>query len=424
MARPILSPKIEMTALMLAIRLGHNRIAKLLLERGANARWRRPKDRATALHVCAEFANVEMIHAIATSRGKVEAANISGDTPVIVAVRRGHAEMVRVLAELGACVKTATKTGATPVFIAAHQGHVEIVRVLAELGACVKTAANRGHTPVFIAAHNGHVETVRVLAELGACVKTPDKDGRTPLFAAAHNGHAKVIRLLVQELKADLTTPGGFRPLATSAEGAHFEATKTLLLLGGPVAVRDLKQRSHVTGDTRQLRADLQAWAADALVQHRIFLSTFLFGCTVHGQETTVEETTSTIPIPPSAHGLLQAEHGLPPTVVGETAPMRYIDGNRVVITTETTLTSTAITTVATTARTTNPILPMLEGLPNILESIAGYAGVMTGHELRRTWEMGPAIAEIDWAAFDEDLDGGHDEEETDEDEFWNNLNE
>ena len=41
-------------------------------------------------------------------------------------------------------------------------------------------------------------------------------------------------------------------------------------------------QRSTAYGNTRQLRADLQAWAADALVQHRKFTSTFLFGCSAH----------------------------------------------------------------------------------------------------------------------------------------------
>ena len=43
----------------------------------------------------------------------------------------------------------------------------------------------------------------------------------------------------------------------------------------------------------------------------------------------------------------------------------------------------------------------MLEGLPNILELVAGYAGVVTGSELRRTRAMGPAIAMGDWAAHD-----------------------
>ena len=97
------------TALMRAITLGRNNIAKLLLERGADVHARRPHNSMTALRMAA---------------------------------MRGNVETVGVLAELGACVKTPKNNGATPVFIAAQIGHTEMVRVLAELGACVKTPNN------------------------------------------------------------------------------------------------------------------------------------------------------------------------------------------------------------------------------------------------------------------------------------------
>ena len=94
------------------------------------------------------------------------------------------------------------------------------------------------------------MEVVRLLAELGASVKTPNNAGWTPL--------------------------------AICADEAHFQTTQTLLLLGAPVTVRDLKQYSANAGDTRQLRADIQAWAADALTQHRTFHDTFLHGTSAH----------------------------------------------------------------------------------------------------------------------------------------------
>uniref|UniRef100_A0A7S2D2Y1 Ankyrin repeat domain-containing protein n=1 Tax=Florenciella parvula TaxID=236787 RepID=A0A7S2D2Y1_9STRA len=172
---------------------------------------------------------------------------------------------------------------------------------------------------------------------LGACVKTP-ANGVTPACIAAKQGHAKVIRLLA-DLKADLTatTNGGNTPLYFCAGKAHFEATKALLLLGAPITAKDLKQRSNATGNTRQLRADLQAWAADALVQHRAFHGTFLTGCFAH------------------------------------TTPMD----------------------------TTNPHLPLLAGMPGFLEKIAAFVGIVVGAELRRTRAVGPAIAAIDWAPHD-----------------------
>ena len=50
---------VKVTALMLAVRLGRNRIANLLLERGSDVHARVPFFGATAVHIGAEFGNVE-----------------------------------------------------------------------------------------------------------------------------------------------------------------------------------------------------------------------------------------------------------------------------------------------------------------------------------------------------------------------------
>ena len=124
--------------------------------------------------------------------------------------------------------------------------------MLAELGANIETPMNGGHTPVYAAAQFGHAYVVTLLAELGANIETADNDGTTPL-----------------EISAD----GG--PL-------NLKSTQALLLLGAPINVRDLRQLTNARSNTRQLRADLQAWAVDALTQHRTFHDTFLFGCSAH----------------------------------------------------------------------------------------------------------------------------------------------
>ena len=73
-----------------------------------------------------------------------------------------------------------------------------------------------------------------------------------------------------------------FQASQPSVPSRLFQATQTLLLLGAPVTVRDLKQYTSSKSDTSALRADLQAWAADALTQHRTFHDTFLHGCSAH----------------------------------------------------------------------------------------------------------------------------------------------
>ena len=74
------------TALKLAVGLGRNRIAKLLLERGADVRDLRGP---TAVFVGADFGNVEMVVALAAAGGDVNAVTTGGLTPIWIGERRG-----------------------------------------------------------------------------------------------------------------------------------------------------------------------------------------------------------------------------------------------------------------------------------------------------------------------------------------------
>ena len=49
-----------------------------------------------------------------------------------------------------------------------------------------------------------------------------------------------------------------------------------------------------------------------------------------------------------------------------------------------------------------NPVLPLIAGIPDVLERVAGFVGVVVGAELRRTRAVGHAIEAIDWNAADD----------------------
>ena len=70
------------TALMLAIRLGRNHIARLLLERGADVHARASSG-ATPLYVSADVGDVEMIQALVAVGGDVHATENDGATPIL-----------------------------------------------------------------------------------------------------------------------------------------------------------------------------------------------------------------------------------------------------------------------------------------------------------------------------------------------------
>ena len=75
------------TALMLAVGLGHNRIAKLLLERGAGVHTRGPFG-TTAMYFGARFGNVEMIAALVDAGGDVNVADARGASPMWIGKSR------------------------------------------------------------------------------------------------------------------------------------------------------------------------------------------------------------------------------------------------------------------------------------------------------------------------------------------------
>ena len=173
-------------------------------------------------------------------------------------------------------------------------------------------------------------------------------------------------------------------------------ATKTLFLLGAPVTAEDLKQRTNARRDTTLLRADLQTWSANALVRHRIFRNTFLFGVWAHESHT---QTSHTEPLvtrvePPNS---LSVSLSAPITTSQMTA--RYFvaagehKGAKVEVTTTTTLTNAEMTTVTTTARTSNPNLPMLNveavlAKVRVVRNI--YAAASTTSILRTTRALRP----------------------------------
>jgi hypothetical protein len=270
---------------------------------------------------------------------KVDTPTKDGRTPVYAAAFAGHAGVLRVLHELGAKVETRDKDGHTPIHVAAMEDHAEMVRVLHELGGKVEAQDKDGHTPIHVAALAGHVETLRVLHELGAKVESQNKLGATPVYMAVIQGHVPVLSLLAKLGANVVTSPGfGSTPLRLSVGLADLEMAKALILLGAPITIEDLRQHNNFKGDACQLRHYLQAWAADALVQHRTFHGTFLVGCCAR----------------------------------------------------------------TPTAPTTDQCLPILAGKPGLLEKIAAFAGVMVGEELRRTRAVGPAIAAVDWELHDE----------------------
>ena len=91
-----------------------------------------------------------------------------GDTLLCVAARGGHVGVVRLLMGVeGVDVNQAGARGQTPLILASRKGYEDLVRVLVEGGANVGKATPKGTTPLALARKYGHDGVVEVLERAG-----------------------------------------------------------------------------------------------------------------------------------------------------------------------------------------------------------------------------------------------------------------
>lgn len=192
------------TPLLVAARMGHNKIIDLMIDRGA----------------------------------KVHQLNLAGSSALLRAVSNGRRRAAKRLLELGVDVNLANKKGMTPLIAASYTGKSNIVTMLMENGADATAVDSSGKGPLVYAAGKGYLKIVKMLmatdkidinkkygnnltalmwaaghgndvpetegiaiAELfldqGADLNAVDKRGRSALSIAASRGHLAMIELLL-----------------------------------------------------------------------------------------------------------------------------------------------------------------------------------------------------------------------------------
>jgi uncharacterized protein len=180
------------TALMLATRQGNLKIAKALVEKGA--------DVAPALRVAAQTKDTDMINFLLSRNPSKKAIGeaLSG------AAGTGSTSLVQTLIDHGADVNA--DWGGTPLMEAAYYDHLETVQLLLSHGANVNAATKRGETALHYAVRGAEhsIEIVRTLLAKGADVNTRDAEGETPLMQAIVHRRPELAMLLLEH-DADVT---------------------------------------------------------------------------------------------------------------------------------------------------------------------------------------------------------------------------
>ena len=153
-----------------------------------------------------------------------------GETPLIMAAKRGNAAHVRRLIESGAVVNLGDNNGRFPLWFAVRENRVKIAELLMDAGADI------GEGMLHAAARGDAAEMVRLLVVRGnANVNARNDAGETPLHIAAAHNAAEVIRnlLIHPDANVNARTPDGRTPMHYAAERDAVAAVEVLLSTPG-----------------------------------------------------------------------------------------------------------------------------------------------------------------------------------------------
>jgi len=185
----------ECTPLHVAAYFGRARIAKLLIEQGADVNAKDFSGR-TPLHLAALRHNARITQLLLNSGADPLALDAYCRTPLdFMGVGRSPKRLGSLLK--AALASTFRGKPERELFEAVAEGDSRKAREALARGANPNVWTGTGATPLHYAAFLGYAEVVRALLEGGAHVDARDRDGRTPLHYAVAGMQAEVIELLL-----------------------------------------------------------------------------------------------------------------------------------------------------------------------------------------------------------------------------------
>lgn len=183
----------------------------------------------TALSRAAEAGQVEVARTLLLT-ANVDAENLAGQTPLLIAAMRGLFSMMCLLLRNGADKDVADMHGYTALMASSSRGDLRGVTYLLEACAQVNKMTSKGRTALYMAAETGHFKALRCLLAARADPDVRDQHGCTALFLAAQLGRSDVVGALLEaRADHDLKTVNGRSPMPTAVHCGHVEVVKLFL---------------------------------------------------------------------------------------------------------------------------------------------------------------------------------------------------
>ncbi|KAL2831281.1 hypothetical protein BJY01DRAFT_226732 [Aspergillus pseudoustus] len=235
----------DRTLLSRAAETGHKRIAKLLLDQGADVEGKDAMTDRTPLSWAAAKGHKDVIRLLIENGASLESTNkYGGRTPLLWAVEAGHKSAAKILLDRGAGIEVKdSHTSRTPLTWAVAGGHSRVIKLLLKRGADVESRDGLfGRTPLIWAAVEGQEGSASLLLDHGADIESRDtRSDRTALSWAVEKGHEDVVALLLNR-GADTEARDNYdgrTPLSLAAEHGHKSIARLLLAKGADVGATD-----------------------------------------------------------------------------------------------------------------------------------------------------------------------------------------
>jgi len=233
------------TPLHVAAQKGHNKVAELLIAKGANVNTSGRLIGTTPLDSAALLGHKEMVELLIDSGADINPQIITGETPLQRAEQRGHSAIAEILRKHGG------KAGEVTLQLAILKGQKDVAKSLITGGADVNAKGLLGRTPLDWAIIGGKNELADLLRKHGgktgeelkggepvpkAATPEPPK-GKAPdisIHDAAESGNIEAVK---QHLTAgtDVNLGGGATPLHPATYSGHKEVVELLIGNGANV---------------------------------------------------------------------------------------------------------------------------------------------------------------------------------------------
>ena len=229
--------------LHIALRKGHSKISRLLLDYCEDVDVRDPENQ-TPLHLAAEGGFLDVIRVLLNRGADINARDNRGRTPLLRAITWTnyvlYADEAGSLQGHEADAGTQSASHSIPPRLASSNGNVGAAKLLLDNGANVYVRDDRGQTPLHRASDGNHVDVMRLLLQHGVCMDAQDNGCSTALHLASDLGGLEAVKLLLENgANPNIRNDKGQTPLHLASEWNHVERTRFLLECGAVVDVQD-----------------------------------------------------------------------------------------------------------------------------------------------------------------------------------------